>query len=199
VINDESVSSRRDRTFVNEPGQPLDSRAAREAFVRDCYAELFQWFCRLTGSADRAADLTQETFAAFWQAQGRLPEAVSPRAWLYAIGRNLWRKQARDRKSFEPAMLGVLAGHGPSPEQVLQEREFRKAAERAVSELPEELREVFTLRFWQELSFEEIGAIQDVSADLARWRYFTARRRLHEKLAAWGPNPRQAKGDRHAR
>ena len=73
------------------------------------------------------------------------------------------------------------------------------AAERAVSELPEELREAFTLRFWQELSYEQIGTIQQVSADLARWRYFAARRRLHEKLAAWDPNPRQAKGDRHAR
>ena len=129
----------------------------------------------------------------------RLPPGVCPRTWLYAIGRNLWRKQARDRKSFEPVLLSVLPSTEPSPEELFQDREFQKAAERAVSELPEELREAFTLRFWQEFAYEQIGAIQGVTADLARWRYFAARRRLHEKLAAWDPNPRRAKGDRHAR
>ena len=93
----------------------------------------------------------------------------------------------------------MLPGTEPSPEKRFQDREFLKAAERAVSELPDELREAFTLRFWQEFAYEQIGAIQGVTADLARWRYFAARRRLHEKLAAWDPDPRRAKGDRHAR
>ena len=35
--------------------------------------------------------------------------------------------------------------------------------------------EVFTLRFWNELGYDEIGQIQGVTADLARWRYFAAR------------------------
>jgi RNA polymerase sigma-70 factor (ECF subfamily) len=174
-------------------------RVSRETFVRECYARLFHWFCRLTGSPDWSADLTQETFAAFWHSEERLPQRVSPRTWLFAIGRNVWRKQARDRKSFEPAVLSVLAGTGPSPEKLFQDREFQIAAERALRELPEELREVFALRFWQEFSFEQIGAIQEVSAALARWRYFAARRRLHDKLAAWDPGLQQAKGDRHAR
>ena len=77
---------------AHKPGRHLDNPIAREAFVRECYSELFHWFCRLTGSADRAADLTQESFVAFWQAQERMPEGVSPRTWLYSIGRNLWRK-----------------------------------------------------------------------------------------------------------
>jgi RNA polymerase sigma factor (sigma-70 family) len=183
----------------HNPVQVLGDRASREGFVRERYVEIFRWFCRLTGSPDRSADLTQETFTAFWQAQVRRPGGVCPRTWLYAIGRNLWRKQSRDQKTFEPVLLSVIAGKGPSPEERFQDREFQQAAKRAVSELPDELREAFTLRFWQELSYDQIGAIQEITADLARWRYFAARRRLHEKLAAWDPNPRQAKGDRHAR
>jgi RNA polymerase sigma factor (sigma-70 family) len=143
--------------------------------------------------------LTQETFVAFWQGEDRRPEGVCPRTWLYAIGRNLWRKQLRDQRSFEPVLLTVIAGEHPSPEERFHDREFQDAAKRAVSELPDELREAFTLRFWQELAYDHIGVIQGISADLARWRYFAARRRLHEKLAAWDPGPRQAKGDRHAR
>ncbi len=186
-------------TEEHEAGQLLGNRTSRETFVQECYIELFRWFCRLTGSADRSADLTQETFAAFWLALDRRPQAVCTRSWLFAIGRNLWRKQARDRKSFEPVLLSVLPGTESSPEERFLDREFQKAAERAVGELPDELREAFTLRFWNEFAYDQIGAIQGVTADLARWRYFAARRRLHEKLAALDPNPRRAKGDRHAR
>jgi RNA polymerase sigma-70 factor (ECF subfamily) len=77
-------------------------------------------------------------------------------------------------------------------------REFREAAERAVLELPHDLREAFTLRFWHEFSYDEMGAIQGVSADLARWRFFAARRRLHRALAAWDPQGRPTEEDQHA-
>ncbi len=182
----------------SEAEHDLSDRTSREAFVHATYAELFRWFCRLTGSADRSADLTQETFAAFWGALDRLPPGTGPRAWLYAIGRNLWRKQARDHKSREPVVLAVLPGAGPSAEQVALDREFQKAAELAVRELPEDLREVFSLRFWNDLNYEEIGVIQGVSAGLVRWRYFAARRRLVEKLAAWEPDRQRVREDRHA-
>lgn len=183
----------------NEPVQELGDRAVREAFVETTYADLFRWFCRLTGSPDRSADLTQETFTAFWGALGRLPPHAGPRAWLFAIGRNLWRKQARDRKISEPAVLAVLPSAGPSAEQTITDREFQRAAELALRELPEDLREVFTLRFWDDLNYEEIGLIQGVSAGLVRWRYYAARRRLGEKLAAWEPDRQRTKEDRHAR
>jgi RNA polymerase sigma factor (sigma-70 family) len=195
----EPLSAGKDRALAHDPGPILGNRDSREAFVHECYVELFRWFCHLTGNADRSADLTQEAFAAFWLAHKRQPADVSTRTWLYAIGRNLWRKQTRDRKSFEPVMLGALSGAEPSPEELFHDREFQQAAAQAISELPDELREAFTLRFWQEFAYEQIGAIQGVTADLARWRYFAARRRLHEKLADWDPNPRRAQGDRHAR
>jgi Sigma-70 region 2 len=72
-----------------EPDHDLGDRTSREAFVQASYAELFHWFCRLTGSPDRSAELTQETFASFWGALDRLPPGTRPEAWLYATGRNL--------------------------------------------------------------------------------------------------------------
>jgi RNA polymerase sigma-70 factor (ECF subfamily) len=177
----------------------LEDRASREAFVRASYAGLFRWFCRLVGSADLAVDLTQETFSAFWESIGRMRGDASPRTWLYAIGRNLLRKQRRAIRSFVPDRLESLAGDSPSAERQAEEREFREAAERAIRELPADQREAFVLRFWQEFEYREIGAIQGVSAAQARWRFFAARRRLHESLAAWAPDQHRAEEDEHAR
>jgi RNA polymerase sigma-70 factor (ECF subfamily) len=180
-------------------GDTLGDRAAREAFVRAAYAGLFRWFCRLLGSPDLAADLTQETFAAFWESFDRRRGGTSERTWLYAVGRNLWRKHRRRARPCVPDRIEAAVDDGPSAERQAEEREFREAAERAVRELPPDLREAFTLRFWHEFAYDEIGAIQGVTAGLARWRFFAARRRLHKALAAWDPHSRAAEEDQHAR
>jgi RNA polymerase sigma-70 factor (ECF subfamily) len=177
----------------------LGDRASREAFVEASYEGLFRWFHRLTGSPDRAADLTQESFVEFWKSLDRRPAEISPRAWLYAIGRNRWRKAARDRRSFERVAGASLPAVGRSAEQRFEDGEFQEAAFAAVSKLPEDLREAFTLRFWHAFDYEDIGLIQGVTAGLARWRYFDARRRLHEALASWDPRPRKPREDRYAR
>jgi RNA polymerase sigma-70 factor (ECF subfamily) len=174
--------------------------ASREAFVRSTYAELYRWFHRLGGCPALAADLTQESFAAFWGSAARQPVGVSSRTWLYAIGRNLWRNQLRGRRSFEPLKEDGASSPDPGPERLAESDEFVTAARAAVDELPPDLREAFSLRFWNEFSYEEIGAIQGITADLARWRYFAARRKLHARLSPWDPNPeRLRKEDRHAR
>jgi RNA polymerase sigma factor (sigma-70 family) len=177
----------------------LGDRASREEFVRASYAGLFRWFSRVVGSPDLAADLTQDSFATFWESVDRHRGEASPRTWLYAIGRNLWRKHRRRTRDYVPNRMEAVVDSGPSVERRAEEREFRDAAERAVRELPADLREAFTLRFWQEFDYDEIGAIQGVTAGLARWRFFAARRRLHRKLAAWNPNPDRAEEDQHAR
>jgi RNA polymerase sigma-70 factor (ECF subfamily) len=183
----------------HDPTRWREDRAAREEFVCASYAGLYRWFCRLVGSHDLAADLTQETFSAFWESIDRMRGDASPRTWLYAIGRNLWHKHRRAVRSFVSDRLESLVDDGAAAEHQAEDREFRAAAERAIRELPADLREAFVLRFWHEFEYHEIGAIQGVTAALARWRFFAARRRLYETLAAWDPDQRQSEEDQHAR
>ncbi|WP_422927801.1 RNA polymerase sigma factor [Singulisphaera sp. PoT] len=183
----------------DESWRSVEDRASREAFVRSSYAELYRWFLRLSGTPDRAADLTQETFAAFWRSSGPGQANVSSRTWLFAVGRNLWRKQIRDRKVAEVLPEELPEPRECSPERLAQDREFVEAVERAVGGLSADLREAFSLRFWNEFSYEEIGTIQGISEGAARWRYFAARRRLHQALADWDPGRSQPEEGRHAR
>jgi RNA polymerase sigma-70 factor (ECF subfamily) len=177
----------------------LTDRAAREAFVEAAYVGLYRWLLRLVRSPDLAADLTQESFVEFWKSLDRRPQGVDARAWLYAIGRNRWRKAARDRRALVSLAASPLPAGGRSHSDSIVDREFRVAAEAAIAELPDDLGEAFTLRFWHGFDYEDIGLIQGVTPGLARWRYFAARRRLHERLAAWDPQPCKTREDRHAR
>jgi hypothetical protein len=96
-------------------------------------------------------------------------------------------------------MLDRVAAGGRSPEQRVQDQEFREAAGRAVAQLPHDLREVFTLCFWNEFSYQQIGEVQRIEPGLARWRYFAARRRLHGALATWDPERENNAEDHHAK
>lgn len=180
-----------DSRSADDDSKPPGAVDGAEAFVTATYTGLYRWFCHLTYSPEVAADLTQETFAAFWESSGRRGPGISPTTWLYAIGRNLWRKRLRDRRPHESAMLDQLAAGGRSVEQGAEDREFAEAVGFAVAGLSFDLREAFTLRFWNEFSYEQIGAVQGVEPGLARWRYFTARRRLQDVLAAWAPDREQ--------
>jgi RNA polymerase sigma factor (sigma-70 family) len=164
--------------------------AACETFVREEYEGLYRWFLWMSRCPERAADLTQDTFAGFWQSLSRKVPDVTPRAWLYAIGRNLWRKQCRSRRvrSKEEegqALLEQISGSDPTPASIAEDREWVAALHAEVAQLPEDFREVLCLRLWQDFEYEEIAAVQGISRDLARWRYFRARQLLQGKLKAW--------------
>src|SRR4051794_37222737 len=69
-----------------------------EAFVDAHYRGVYRFFLWLTNDAESAADLTQESFAAFWESLRKPGAAPAPdlKAWLYGIARNRWRKRCRD-------------------------------------------------------------------------------------------------------
>jgi RNA polymerase sigma-70 factor, ECF subfamily len=163
-----------------------------DRFVREQYAGLYRWFLWLTNCPHRAADLSQETFAAFWASLRRTTPVTSPRTWLFSIGRNQWRKELRDLKSHESngdghdeGALDDLCDSVASPAEIAEHREFAAALELEVARLPADFREVLVLRLWQEFDYDEIALVQAIKPELARWRFFRARQILRARLKAF--------------
>jgi RNA polymerase sigma factor (sigma-70 family) len=154
-------------------------------FVRDEYTGVYRWLYRLTGRTDEAADLTQESFAAFWESLGREFPQVAPRTWLYAIARNQWRKHCRNRRPEQVEVLDEIEAPAPSAWMPAECEEFAAAVAVAVAQLSPELREAFSLRLWHEFEYAQIGAVQGINPSLARWRFFRARQLVRERLTAW--------------
>ena len=68
---------------------------------------------RLTGRADRAADLCQEVFLRVYHAGPRYREAGAFPAWLYRVARNVARDAARGHRR-DPAPLPGADPPGPA-------------------------------------------------------------------------------------
>jgi RNA polymerase sigma-70 factor (ECF subfamily) len=146
------------------------------------------------------SDVVQETFVeaqrAFGQFQGDTEAELL--AWLrqlllHRVGK--LRRRYRDTQKRQLArevalggddsgggLAGVLAAGTLSPSGQAMENEQDQALQAALGRLPEDYRRVITLRYQDQLPFEEIGRLLERSPEAARKLWARAVERLFEEL-----------------
>ncbi len=123
--------------------------------------------------AEAADTLTQECFLRAYQKRQSFRGRSAVGTWLVRIALNLARDQQKNRRqSFWRRLIGStredteaaagLPDLRASPERVLLAREEARAVARAVDHLPARQREVFLLRFVEEMTLEEIAQSTDL-------------------------------------
>ncbi len=139
---------------------------------------------QLVDSKADAEDVVQQAFVRWWR---RFPEGDSSHIpLLYAAVRTIaldqrrsdHRRVNREAKS-EIAVAGENApAFDPKPEQ----KETAAIVDKALQTLPEDQREVITLKLWGDLTFNEIAAMTGSSINTIAGRYRYALQALHKKL-----------------
>jgi RNA polymerase sigma-70 factor (ECF subfamily) len=162
-------------------------QGVREAFnelVRRYQERIYWTIRRFVGDSDDAYDIAQEVFVKAYQGIGEFRGDAQVFTWLYRIAANLSINHVRKRKirSFLGLdMLDSLQGDPESrPDHVLERNEMKSIIDEAVQTLPEKQKAVFILRYYQELSYEEIAGILDRSVGGLKANYFHAVRKIEE-------------------
>lgn len=147
--------------------------------LQGLYAEhgpaLLRYLRRLTGRADAAEDLLQETFVQALKGLERLDAALSPKAWLFAIARHLGLN-ARQRRRDALPLVEELAEPQARPDP------RREAMREAIAALPDKQREALQLRLVDGLSYEEIAQTLDIPVGTVRSRLHAAVKGLRSAL-----------------
>ena len=147
-----------------------------ETLYREHGAALLSYLRRRFGRGDAAEDLLQETFVQAVRTPARMEAATSPRAWLFAIARNVGLTAARRRRDTVPLASDVAVQSGPRPDpRVAEMRE-------AITALPDTLREALELRLGAELSYDEIASVLNIPVGTVRSRLHQAVRQLRERM-----------------
>lgn len=127
---------------------------------------LCEWLRSRTRCAERAADLTQDTFCKLIERAGAtVPD--NPRTYLATVARRLLIDDIR-RREVERAYLAALALHGEAADLLTPER-YAEAVQMLVglgqllATLPEETRTAFLLRRLDGLRHDEIAERLNVS------------------------------------
>lgn len=153
--------------------ESMDLRAAYHAYAGPMY-----WYAlSLLGRAEEAEDVVHDVFAALLR-RGPGGIITQPRAYLLkAVRREVVRVRRRwGREAWYAEETHV------SWVEVAEDRDRALDVDRAVKSLPEEQREVVTLKVLGELTFREIGQVLGVPENTASSRYRLALEKLRGEL-----------------
>lgn len=161
---------------------------AFEYLVKENEGRVFGLLYSLTGNAEEARDLTQDTFIRIYRRLHLYDPQKSFRGWLFTIARNIYRDSVRRRK--KTLSLEQLWEDGPFTPQDPEADVERSAIEKercglvweALHRLNLEQREILILKDISDMSYAEIAGILNVPEGTVASRVFYARQALRKSI-----------------
>ncbi|MEM7129980.1 MAG: sigma-70 family RNA polymerase sigma factor [Chloroflexota bacterium] len=162
------------------------SKGDRDAFSKlvEAYQRpVFNLTYRMLGNVQEAEDAAQETFL---RAYSRL-EQYNPdhkfSTWILSIANNHSIDRLRKRRATfvsidDNPVLQNLEDDEPRPEPTAMRREHARELQTLLMELDPDYRTPLVLRYWEELSYDEIAQTMDISVSAVKSRLFRARQKM---------------------
>jgi RNA polymerase sigma-70 factor (ECF subfamily) len=149
---------------------------------------------RMLGSNSEVEDIAQQVFIRVWKSARRYVPRAKFTTWLLKITRNLVfnelrraRRRAHVPLQSEPGAeeLPLKDETNPAPDASLLEVELQRAIEEAITQLPESQRMALVLRRYEQLSYEQIAEVLDLSVPAVKSVLFRARTELRSRLSKY--------------
>lgn len=162
---------------------------AFEVLVRRYQKLVYNIIYQMIRNHDSASDLTQDTFLKAYKALPGFDTTKSFKPWLLKIATNSTLNTIRDQKgqqSLEELLEVNPQAEPASTDDVEQEVEWRVSQHMlfdALGQLPIQQRKTFVLRYQQDLPYEEIAEISELSVSSVKSLLFRARENLRKILS----------------
>ncbi|MCX5043755.1 RNA polymerase sigma factor SigE [Aldersonia sp. NBC_00410] len=157
-----------------------------EELVREHGDRVYRLAYRLSGNAQDAEDITQETFIRVFRSLSNYQPGTFE-GWLHRITTNLFldmvRRRNRIRMEALPEDYDRVPSDGPSPEQAYHDARLAPDLQSALDSLAPEFRAAVVLCDIEGLSYEEIGATLGVKLGTVRSRIHRGRQAIRAHLA----------------
>lgn len=174
-----------------------DRKLTFEQVHRKYETKIFNLILRMVGDREDAEELTVETFLNAYRAWGRFRGDARVSTWLHQIAvnncKNRFKQRDRQRER-EPISLDdsietdsgelsrEVADWRTAPERVLMDQEMTSQIQKAVEALPPEYRTVLVLSLMEDMSYEQIAQITNLSVPAVKTRLHRARNRMKQRL-----------------
>jgi RNA polymerase sigma-70 factor (ECF subfamily) len=182
-----------------------DARILRglRAGIEEAYEELIERYeqpvysmvCRLLGNESDACDIAQEVFLKVFRGVNSFREQSSLRTWIYRIAVNETHNRQRwfvrhgkheisieNERTVHRRPIELAQDPSPSPYDQALDSETRTMIERALTRINPVFRTAVVLRDVQNLRYEEIADILQVSMGTVKSRILRGREALRREL-----------------
>lgn len=150
------------------------------------YSEQLYWHVRtLVGSHEDADDLLQEIFLKVWKALPRFRGDSDVFTWIWRIATNealSHLRKARVRAVLSFTHLEAEAERIADPDPYFDGNAALKSLRKAIDALPDKQRLVFSMRYYEELSYEQISEITGTSVGALKASYHIAYEKIKQYL-----------------
>jgi len=193
---------------MSEEGLVRQARAGDEAaftaLVEAYQTPIYNLSYRMLGEAREAEDAAQETFLRAYSQLASYDPTRPFKTWLFSIANHHCIDRLRKRRltwlSLEDDDLPphpALQEQAPGPEAASVQREQREAMQALLARLAPDDRSVIVMRYWYDLSYDEIAEATRTTVSAVKSRLHRARGSLAEMVkksgaAASRPAPQPA-------
>lgn len=146
---------------------------------------------KMLGNSSDSEDIAQQVFLRIWKCAPRYKQKAKFTTFLFTITRNLVFNESRRRsRKKEHSMeereddfhLQTPDTQSAPPDKELLHGELQQAVDRAINQLPEKQRMALILRRYENLPYEEIASVLELSISAVKSQLFRARNTLRESL-----------------
>lgn len=159
---------------------------AATAFVRKYQKFVYSVALRYIKDEDDAYDVSQDVFIKALNNLHKFRQESSIKTWLYKITANTSKTHLRKKKLLaffkfidrDEVDLENLQVSYETPSKNIEDKEFENNFLRILDKLPDKQRETFALRYFDNLSYEEISNLLGTSIGGLKANYYQAVKKL---------------------
>jgi len=176
----------------------VGDRGAFSELVHRYERELFGYLRHYLGDAEMAEDVFQQTFLQVHLKCEKFEPGRRVRPWLYTVATNqaidfqrrnrrhrmvsLDRRMGSDQENESGALVELFDSQEPTPAEEAEWVERRDHVRQAVDDLPQTVRQVVLLVYFQGLKYREAAEALDIPVGTVKSRLHAAVGRLNEAL-----------------
>lgn len=153
-----------------------------EAIYRAYFTEVELYLRSLCRDEVLAEELTEQVFFQALKALPKFRGDCDVRTWLCAMGKNCYLSHLRKQRPVESIDEMQIPDPARTVEERLADSDQAMDIHRLLHELPDPYKEVFSLRVFGQLSFENIGRLFGRSANWACVTYHRARQKIRDEM-----------------
>ena len=159
----------------------MDSRRFKEIFL-PCARSIYWAAFRLTGNTAEAEDLVQDTFLKLWMNRQKMSDIDNAAAYAVQTMRHLYFNRSRKQQPSETDMAKMEIVAADNLEREIELRSDSQRVMHIISQLPEQQRQIVTLRDVDDMSYDDIAQQTGLSLVNIRVTLSRARKAIRDRF-----------------